>query len=300
MNKDTPLRSMTGFGQAKSAVGTYSYEVEIRSVNHRYLEVSIKLPKGLNALEHDVRSYVTARLRRGKVDLNIGRRSLDSVSEDANFDSNSFTQYMGTYKKIIEEQGCSFEDLKKDVIFEILRRPDIFRTPEYAEDIEREKAAILKVLDAALDQLLNMRRAEGTKLANDLTERLRVLRSLHRQIETAAQGLQEKFRERIQSRVKKLEPEIIVDENRLVAEAVLYCDRADVTEELVRLSSHFSQFESALQEEGQGRKLDFISQEFLREFNTISSKAQDASIQALVVEAKTEIEKLKEQLQNIE
>lgn len=300
MKRESPIRSMTGFGQCKVTSASSSYEIEMRSVNHRYLEISLKLPRVLSSVEYDLRALVSGYLRRGKLDLNIVRRPVNSLEEQGCFDAGLCAVYTAIYRRVLEEQGCSFEDLKKDVLFEIMRRPDIFRVPEDLLDIEAEKAVLFPAVESALAQLLEMRIKEGAALALDINERLQALRALHVRIEEASKGLPEKFRERIYSRVKRLEPEIKIEESRLAAELVLFCDRADVTEELVRLSSHFSQFEGALSKEGQGRKLDFISQEFLREFNTIASKAQDGLIQAFVVEAKTEVEKLKEQLQNIE
>jgi len=291
---------MTGFGQAKQSFNNYTYEIELRSVNHRYLELSLRLPRGMTCMEFDLRAEIASRLRRGKVDLSIVRKPINLTEAEATFDRELFLSYLEIYKKVFEEQGCSFEANKTDLIFEVLKKAELFHAPDEPEDMEAEKQIILPLLQSALSQLLDMRENEGDALAGDIRGRLKTLQELQGKITKASEKLPEKFKERIQSRIKKLEPEISMDEGRLAAELVFLCDRADVTEELVRLSSHLSQFEESLETEGQGRKLDFIAQECQREFNTIASKAQDATIQSLVVEAKTEIEKLKEQIQNIE
>ena len=294
------LKSMTGFGQARGGAERCSYEVEVRSVNHRYLELSVRLPRPLASLEYDVRALVASRIRRGKVDIAVVRRPLAQAVPQSPFDQRAFDAYLAVYRRVIEEQGCDFEKVKEKAVLDVLSRGDVFPAGEESLDLDQEREALIPLIRSALEDLTQMREAEGTALMKDVLGRLAVLRSLQGRIRDASADLPARFRERIQNRVKRLESEMSLDENRLAMEIVLCADRADVTEELVRLESHFGQFEKAVNEEGQGRKLDFISQEFLREFNTIASKAQDAVIQALVVEAKTEIEKMKEQLQNIE
>ena len=293
-------RSMTGFGQAKLSGETCSYEVEVRSVNHRYLELSVKLPRSLASLEFDIRSLVAARIRRGKVDVSVTRRPVAQGVQQGLFDQGVFDGYLEVYRRLLEAHGLAFDGVKETVILDILKRAEVFSSYEEAMDVDQEKSMILPLIEEALLQLSAMRTAEGAALAQDIQSRLGVLRDLHCRIGEAGRDLPARFKERILSRVRRLEPELQLDESRLALEVVVYSDRADVTEELVRLESHFGQFAETMEREGQGRKLDFISQEFLREFNTIASKAQDAAVQALVVEAKTEIEKMKEQLQNLE
>ncbi|NMC63900.1 MAG: YicC family protein, partial [SAR324 cluster bacterium] len=270
---------MTGFGQAKQSHNNYIYEVELRSVNHRYLELSLRLPRGMTSMEFDLRAVIASRLRRGKIDLSIVRKPLNLTAEEATFDKKLFLSYLEIYKKNLEEQGCSVDTKKTDLVFEVLKKPELFHAPEETEDIETEKQTILPLVETALGLLLDMRENEGAALARDIRKRLETLEELQCKIAKASQNLPEKFKERIQSRIKKLESEITMDESRLATELVFYCERADITEELVRLSSHLSQFKESLETEGQGRKLDFIAQECQREFNTIASKAQDATIQ---------------------
>lgn len=291
---------MTGFGQAKAENAGVIYEVEARSVNHRFLEISIKLPRSLSALEYELRPIISRFTRRGKIDLTVTRRIGTNGGQAISFDAAAFEAYVEMCRKAIELQGCSFDSLKENVVLEGLRRGEVVASAEELVDLENERGVLFPLVEEALGQLASMRETEGAAMSGDIRKRLETLRQIHARVREASAGLPEKFRERIYSRVKRLEPEVTVDESRLATELVLYCDRADVTEELVRLESHFAQFEKTLAEEAQGKKLDFISQEFLREFNTVASKAQDAVIQALVVEGKTEIEKLKEQLQNIE
>ncbi len=291
---------MTGFGQAKAESSGIIYEVEARSVNHRFLDISIKLPKNLSALEYELRPLVSRYAGRGKIDLSLTRRTGTSGVQAISFDAAAFGAYVEMCRRAIESQGCSFDAMKENVVIEGLKRGEIVASAEEIVDLDSERAVIIPLFEEALRNLARMREAEGCAMSGDIRKRLEILRQIHAKVKKASAGLPEKFRERIYGRVKRLEPEVSVDESRLAAEIVLYCDRADVTEELVRLESHFAQFEKTLAEEALGRKLDFISQEFLREFNTVASKAQDAVIQALVVEGKTEIEKLKEQLQNVE
>lgn len=291
---------MTGYGQARATAGAWAYELEVRSVNHRFLDLSIKLPRNLGMLEYELRPLVLAKVNRGKIDLSISRRPVSAASQQTGFDLSAFEGFLAAYRTAFEASNIPFESVQQQAVLAILARGDVFPGIEELTDPEAEKSIIVPLLNEALQQLTAMRSDEGAKLRQDLLERLAVLKGIQEEIRKSADMVTEKLRDRIYGKVKRLEPEVIVDEARLAAELVLYCDRADITEELVRLDSHFSIFDAALGEESQGRKLDFIAQEFLREFNTIASKAQDGRIQSLVVDAKTGIEKMKEQIQNIE
>ena len=297
---ESGIISMTGFGQAKSEGAQACYEVEIRSVNHRFLELGIKVPRALSPIEGEIRSLVSSFLRRGKVDLLISRRLPNSAARNIEFNDDTFNAYVELYRKLFSECACDFEAVKPQILLQILGKGEIFLSSEESCDLENEKSLIFFAVEEALKSLLQMRKNEGAKLNEEVLVRLQTLESLKEKVSELAALGPDKIRDKIAQRLKKLPPEITVDEGRLAAELVLYCDRADITEEIVRLGSHFGQFRLAMAESNCGKKLDFLVQEFLREFNTIASKAQDAAIQTLVVEAKTEIEKIKEQIQNVE
>jgi uncharacterized protein (TIGR00255 family) len=298
--------SMTGYGFGKSTVDRITVEVEIRSVNHRFLDLNFRLPRQYGIFEGKLKEIVGKRVERGHLDLYVSRTALQS-SGRLKVDKDLFRSLFKTYLEVARtEAGISgrdrklWEDLKVSVMLEVMRRSEVLGLQDKIDDEETEADVLEEALKKALDGVCKSRALEGARLVSDVSARISHLLSLctviHASVENAPSSLKMKLVERI----AKLSPEIKVSEEKLAQEVALLADRVDVTEELVRLRSHFQSLKDSLCEPGTGRKLDFLVQEVGREFNTIGSKAQDSKVQGYVIEAKQELEKIREQVQNIE
>lgn len=288
---------MTGFGRA-GGTGEAPFWVEIRSVNHRYLDVNVRLPQGLAGLEPAVRERIAARLTRGRVEVAAGLRhqAVEVGGRTVHLNRELLRAYLEAVREAAQEWGGPGPSL--DVV---LQQPGVLVVEEEAPDLDRLWAALSPVLDEALEQLLGMRRTEGARLAQDLRQRLEQVKALVGRMEEAAPRMVEHYRARLVERVESLLHRGELDPGRLEAEVLLFAERVDISEELVRARSHLAEFERALEEGGPvGRRLDFLLQELLRETNTVGSKAQDGQIAALVVDMKTELERMREQVQNLE
>ena len=293
------IRSMTGFGRASFQVDALVFDVEVRAVNHRYLDVRARLPRLLSALESKVRARVQARFDRGKVDLTVtapaaGRPPAVGV------DTAAARGYLDA-AAVLRSEGVPGE-LE---IGTILTLPGVARVeePEVAPDVLND--ALLAGVDEAIGALDTMRVAEGAALERDLLARVAVVAAASKRIEGRSGEVQRMVRERLQRRAEQLAQETgLRDEARLHQELVIAADRLDITEELVRLQSHVDQFRTILAgaQPGNpvGRRLDFLLQEFGREANTVGSKASDAPVAHEIVDLKAEIERLREQVQNVE
>ncbi len=292
---------MTGFGRASFAVGDLAFDVELRSVNHRYLDARVKLPRLLAGFEADARARLQARLDRGKVDLSVTSPGGAGPAPRLEIDLEAVHQYLRAARGLRENEGVGGEI----EVAGLLALPGVARfvEPELSADALRE--GLLRAVDAALEAADAMRAREGEALLRDLLERLGRVEGLVRDVEERSEVVQQGVRERLRRRAEQLRQEVgIVDEARLHQEIVIAADRLDVAEELVRLRSHVLQFRRILDEAGPGkpvgRRLDFLLQEFGREANTIGSKASDGPVAHTIVELKTEIERLREQVQNLE
>jgi len=292
---------MTGFGRASFAVGDLAFDVELRSVNHRYLDARVKLPRLLAGFEADARARLQARLDRGKVDLSVTSPGGAGPAPRLEIDLEAVHQYLRAARGLRENEGVGGEI----EVAGLLALPGVARfvEPELSADALRE--GLLRAVDAALEAADAMRAREGEALLRDLLERLGRVEGLVRDVEARSEVVQQGVRERLRRRAEQLRQEVgIVDEARLHQEIVIAADRLDVAEELVRLRSHVVQFRRILDEAGPGkpvgRRLDFLLQEFGREANTIGSKASDGLVAHTIVELKTEIERLREQVQNLE
>ncbi len=295
------IRSMTGFGRASFQVGELAFDVELRSVNHRYLDARVKLPRVLAGFEGELRARLQARLGRGKVDLSVTSPAPASSAPRLEIDLDAARQYLRVAGELREREGVAGEV----AVAELLALPGVARfvEPELASESLRE--GLERAVDAALDAADAMRAREGGALERDLRERLAKVEELVRWVESRSDSVQKAVRERLHRRAEQLRQETgLVDEARLYQEIVLAADRLDIAEELVRLRSHVEHFHRVLAEAGPGkpvgRRLDFLLQEFSREANTIGSKASDAPVAHSIVELKTEIERLREQVQNVE
>ncbi len=292
---------MTGFGRASFAVGDLAFDVELRSVNHRYLDARVKLPRLLAGFEADARARLQARLDRGKVDLSVTSPGGAGPAPRLEIDLEAVHQYLRAARGLRENEGVGGEI----EVAGLLALPGVARfvEPELSADALRE--GLLRAVDTALEAADAMRAREGEALLRDLLERLGRVEGLVRDVEARSEVVQQGVRERLRRRAEQLRQEVgIVDEARLHQEIVIAADRLDVAEELVRLRSHVVQFRRILDEAGPGkpvgRRLDFLLQEFGREANTIGSKASDGPVAHTIVELKTEIERLREQVQNLE
>jgi uncharacterized protein (TIGR00255 family) len=295
------IHSMTGFGSARFRVDAFTFELEMRSVNHRHFDARIRLPRLLANLEPDVRARLSARITRGKVDLSVAAPEGGAPAQKLEIDLAAAREYLAASRALAESDGVRGElDAAS-----LLSLPGVSRfvEPEIADGLLRERT--LAAVDEGLEALFAMRATEGAALARDLRARLDRAVGLAGEIEQRAGLVQESVRERLRKRARQLEAETgLLDEARLHQEIAIAAERMDVTEEIVRLRSHVDQFRELIGAGGPsrpvGRQLEFLLQELVREANTIGSKGSDAPIAHWVVELKTELERLREQVQNVE
>jgi uncharacterized protein (TIGR00255 family) len=291
---------MTGFGRASIHVAGQSYDIEVRTVNHRYLDLRVRLPRPLASLEQDVRSRIQGRFGRGKMDVVVSTPE-GSGAQRLEVDLETAHAYVQAAERLRET-----EQLEGGLdVATLLSLPGVARFSELEALDDEARTAFFQALDAALDALAAMRQAEGEALCRDLLGRLSRVLELADEIDARRDVVADAARTRLRKRSEQLAQETgILDEARLHQEITLAAERMDVTEELVRLRSHVEQFRSTLDSGGPGhpvgRRLDFLLQELGREANTIGSKASDAPIAHNIVELKTELERLREQVQNVE
>jgi len=289
--------SMTGYGRGVSAGGGVSAAVEIRTLNHRYLDVRVRLPGPLLALEDSIRQAVQRRLQRGRVEITVSVEDSDDQSRTVIVDLGLLAQARAALEQARGALGAD-EPLRLEHLALV---PGVFRMEERETDLERYRAVIEAALDEALSGVLAMRRAEGRALAADVAARMDAVERLVRSVESRVPEAVREAHQRLRRRVAELAGDVALDEGRLEMEVAILADRSDVSEETARIASHIAQFRTLLQAGGAvGRKLDFLLQELHREWNTIGSKANDAVIAQAVVDAKAELEKVREQVQNIE
>ena len=288
---------MTGFGRVSLAGENMDILLELRSVNHRYLEMSVRLPHAYSYLEDRLKKLVQQRVSRGKVEmsLSIQLHGTDGIAVDVN--SDLAESYVQALRGANEQLG-----LEDDVtLTTILRFSDIFTVCKVQLEEEAVWAAVEPIAREAVDKFVKMRETEGEKLHDDVGSRLTLLEQMVTQVETLAPDTVNRYYERLYAKVSELLADREIEESRLVTETAVFAERIAVDEETVRLRSHIEQFRALLEaDEPVGRKLDFLVQEMNREVNTIGSKAQDLAITRLVVDMKSEIEKIREQIQNIE
>ena len=291
------IRSMTGYGSAKGLAAGFSITIELRSVNNRYLDLGIKLPRGFLFAEGEIKAYIQERVSRGKLDFFL---TLDSIeSEQTRIRVNS--RLAEAYKDAISAIGAELGLPVTTNALDIARFSDVLSLEKEELDQNMFLEQLLPLLDLALKDFNSMRTREGEKLAQDLLHKADRIEELVSEIEMQAPRTVSQYRERLENRLREVLEDTSVAEDRLIAEAAVFADRVATDEETVRLHSHLSQFRMLMADGSPiGRKLDFLIQEFNREANTIGSKCQDSEIAYLVVELKSEIEKIREQVQNIE
>lgn len=291
------IKSMTGFGRCENLQGNRKFTVEMKAVNHRYFDVNIKMPKKLSFFESAIRALLKGYVQRGKVDVFITYEDYTEENVSLKYNENIAAEYVKYYKKMAETFSLE-DDIRVSTIG---RCPEVF-TMEEADVDEKEIWAVLeKALAGAGKELVNTREQEGDSLKADLCDKLNnMLLDVH-SIEERFPKMMSAYREKLEEKVKELLKDTQMDEGRIAAEVVLYADKIGTDEETVRLRSHIESMMSCLKEGGSvGRKLDFIAQEMNREANTILSKANDLETSNTAINLKTEIEKVREQIQNIE
>lgn len=291
------IRSMTGYGSAKGTVAGFDITIELRSVNNRYLDLGIKLPRGFLFAESEIKNYIQNKVSRGKLDFFL---TLDSAESDQTRIRVN-TRLAEAYRNAITGIGETLELPAPVSALDIARFPDVLSLEKEELDQGAFLEQLFPLLDTALDDFNAMRTREGEKLAEDLLQKADHIEELVLAVERQAPKTVSAYRERLEAKLREVLADTSAAEERVIAEAAILADRVATDEETVRLHSHLSQFRK-LMEEGSpiGRKLDFLIQEFNREANTIGSKCQDSEIAYLVVELKSEIEKIREQVQNIE
>ncbi len=291
------VRSMTGFGRAKAQIDCLDITVEIKSVNHRYFEFSCRTPRAYSFLEEKIKSKLATAISRGKVEVSV---LIDDNTENATVIEIN-REYTNAYLKAIKNLSKEY-GIKNDIkASSLVGNNDIFRIKRQTLDDEVVANAVIKVLDEALNNFIEMRSIEGERLYKDVTERSKFILEKVSFIEERSPKTVNEYKARIEQKIKDLLGDTTIDEQRILTEVAIFADKVAVAEETVRLRSHIKQFESLMSSsDAVGRKLDFIVQEMNREANTIGSKAQDIDIAHTVVDIKSEIEKIREQIQNME
>lgn len=291
------IKSMTGFGRCEVAENNRKFTVEMKSVNHRYLDVSIKMPKTLNFFESAVRAELKNYISRGKVDVFIAYEDFSEKTSTVHYNRELAKEYLGYLRQMAEE----FE-LESDIrVTTLSKYPEVFTMEETGVDEEELWKHLQKAVQGAAKMFVDTRIVEGEHLKTDLIDKLDGMLKMVDFIEARWPKLVEEYRRKLEDKVKELLQDTMIDEGRLLTEVTIFSDKICVDEEIVRLRSHIETTKNTLREgDSIGRKLDFIAQELNREANTILSKSNDLEITNCAIELKTEIEKVREQIQNIE
>ncbi|MGN0545160.1 MAG: YicC/YloC family endoribonuclease [Acutalibacteraceae bacterium] len=292
------IKSMTGYGRATGSFDGMDIALEIKSVNHRYFEFSSRVPRNYGFLDEKLKSFFQGKIARGKVECYVQIDTAGEESAVVKLNGALAKGYLDAYKELSELCG-----LKNDIkVSDLARVSDIFTVSKEPDDEETICANVLSVAAEALDKFVAMRTVEGEKLRADVASRLDFIIEKVAFIEERSPQTVREYNEKLLARMREVLGDVHVDEQRLLTEAAIYADKVAVAEETVRLRSHIDQFRKLFEEEGGaiGRKMDFLVQEINREINTIGSKAQDIEIARCVVDVKAEIEKIREQIQNIE
>lgn len=291
------IKSMTGFGRAMAEKDGYVISVELKSVNHRYFEFNCRLPRQYGFAEEKLKSYVNSKVSRGKVDCFLGIEALDTDNADVVVNHTLASAYIKAMNELAQEYS-----LKNDISsVSISRFPDVFVLKKADEDEEKLWGYIKEVADEAIDKFIAMRETEGEQMKKDVLSRSDYILDCVSFIESRSPQTVKEYNDKLIARVHELIGDASLDENRIIQEVAIYADKVAVAEETVRLRSHISQLKEFLEStEPIGRKMDFLVQEINRETNTIGSKACDVEIARKVVDIKAEVEKIREQIQNIE
>jgi len=291
------MRSMTGYGRGEADCQGIKLSVELSTVNRKQSEIAINLPRDLTELEARIRQAINARISRGRTNVLVAHHASADGTRRLALDVGLARSYHDAMRALQKKLGVPGQI----TIDTILQAPGVMRPPEEAIEAESAWPAVERALASALNHLIKMREREGKHLAKDLMRRLKAIRQLLKEIRQLHPAVVKKFRTALTERIEKTGLPISRDDERLAKEIFLFADRSDISEELTRVESHLAQFAHHLRkEEPVGRALEFIVQEIFREFNTLGAKANDADIAQRVVACKTELEKIREQVQNLE
>ena len=295
------IKSMTGFGRGEYADETGKVTVEIRAVNHRYLDISVKMPRRYSFAEEAIKAAIKEKLYRGKVEVNVSIDNAGKSDSDVKLDADLAAKYYDALSTL--RDSFEFGEESKVSLSLLARMPDVIKTSAAEEDEETMTQRLVSATRKAAEDICAMRETEGAKLAADLEARAGIVSDIRARIEKRAPEIEKEYAAKFKARVEELLDGVYeVPEERIALEAAIFADKANITEELVRLDSHVSQLRAFLKTDGEaiGKKIDFLIQEMNREANTIGSKSNDRKITSMMLDLKAEIEKIREQVQNIE
>ena len=291
------IKSMTGYGKSSLSINSREYQVEIKTVNHKYIDINIRIPRVISYLEEEVRKTIASKMKRGKVDIFINFENYSKDGNDIKINTELAKLYINSLKKLAQE-----ENLSADIqVTDITKMPDVLVIRnDLDENIIKEE--IRQALDDALEQVLIMRQKEGLKISEDILNKISQIESKVEEIFNLSTGLIDEYVVKLEARIKEILQTEEIDKNRLMQEIVIYADKCSVEEEITRMKSHISQLRELIKnsDEPSGKKMDFIIQEMNRETNTIGSKANNLEITNRIVTIKTILEDIREQIQNIE
>ena len=291
------MKSMTGFGRAKLEKNDRIYRIEIKSVNHKYSDISIKMPRSLNYLEEKIKKEIASNISRGKIDVYIGFENYSEAQKEIKVNDGLVKEYIKEFEKLANENNLSMNI----PVTEITKLPDVLTLREKEEEEDVIQNEVLECMKLAVENFVEMRKQEGNKIKEDLRNRINKVEQYVQEISEFSTRLVEEYIVKLEQRIKDILKTDVVDKSRLAMEVVIYADKCSIEEELTRLKSHIVQFNQFLEVETPiGKKIDFLLQEMNRETNTIGSKSGSLDITNLVVNMKTELEDIREQVQNIE
>lgn len=291
------IKSMTGYGRNEAIINGKKITCEIKSVNHRYSDYSVRVPRYYGFMEDRARKLVSEYLSRGKVDLYISLESFDETDREILLNEGIAKTYIDALYQLRDTFGLA-DDIS---VMNVARYSEIFKTQKIEEDEEELWNDVVEAMKPAVEQFVSMREREGERILEDISKRIEYMRELAKKVEARSEQTVTEYKNRLYAKIKEVLEDRTVDEARVLTEVAIFADKVAVDEELVRLESHFNEFyEIVNKNEPAGRKLDFLIQEINREINTTGSKANDIEIAKIVVELKGETEKLREQIQNIE
>ena len=290
------IKSMTGYGKSNLSINSREYQVEIKTVNHKYIDTNIRIPRTISYLEEDIRKLITSKLKRGKVDISITFENYSKDGNDIRINTELAKMYIENLRKLAEE-----ENLASNIeVTEITKLPDVL-TIKSNLDEKKIKEELLQVVDDAINQLIDMRKNEGKRISEDILAKISQVEEKKDEIFALSTGLIDEYVVKLETRIKEILRTEEIDKSRLMQEVVIYADKCSVEEEITRLKSHIGQLRCLIDsDEPSGKKMDFLIQEMNRETNTIGSKANNLEITNRVVDIKTILEDIREQIQNIE
>ncbi len=290
------VKSMTGYGKSSLSINSREYQVEIKTVNHKYIDINIRMPRVISYLEEDIRKEIASKIKRGKVDISINFENYSKEGNNVRINTELAKMYIENLRKLAEEENLS----SNIEVTDISRLPDVL-TIKNDFDENKIKEELLVAVRDSINQLLIMRENEGKKISEDIKAKISQIEGKIQEIFTLSTGLIEEYVVKLEARIKELLKTEELDKSRLMQEVVIYADKCSVEEEITRMKSHILQLRNLIEtNEPTGKKMDFLIQEMNRETNTIGSKANNLEITNRVVDIKTILEDIREQIQNIE